>query len=236
MPAAANMALDEALLLAGGPATLRLYGWDPPALSLGYFQRVAQVDRGLLERHGLALVRRPTGGGAIAHVHELTFAFTAPEGLDPYVGSIAASYERVHEALAAGLARLRVEARRRGSESALLSDASGSRFYCFYHSAGPDLHVARRKVLGSAQRRCRGRVLHHGSLPLGRNPVTPFSACVEEAAGRPVSFDEVAGALLWGLRERLGMVFVEGGLSEREVTLSHELTEKYASPEFTGMR
>ncbi|MEW9033556.1 MAG: octanoyltransferase, partial [Planifilum fimeticola] len=60
------MAIDEAILIAGGegkaPPTIRFYGWEPPTLSIGYFQRAArEVDLERLKRRGLGFVRRPTG-------------------------------------------------------------------------------------------------------------------------------------------------------------------------------
>src|ERR1700678_3435608 len=77
----ANMALDEALLETGangaGPAYLRPYGWTTPTLSLGYFQRLAELQ---VEPRfqSVPLVRRLTGGGAIWHHHELTYALIIP--------------------------------------------------------------------------------------------------------------------------------------------------------------
>ena len=67
---ATNLALDEALLRSG-TETLRLYAWDPPGLSLGFFQRAAEFDA----PPGFVMVRRPTGGGAIAHTGELTLSW-----------------------------------------------------------------------------------------------------------------------------------------------------------------
>ena len=76
----ANMALDEAMLeeaARGDAAYLRFYGWTVPTLSLGYFQRMADV-RADPRWAGVPIVRRPTGGGAIWHHHELTYAIAVP--------------------------------------------------------------------------------------------------------------------------------------------------------------
>src|SRR5260221_14259042 len=79
---AANMAIDEAILraVAAGqaPPTLRFFGWTPPCLSLGYAQPAAEVDAERLNQLGYGLVRRPTGGRAILHTHELTYSVIAP--------------------------------------------------------------------------------------------------------------------------------------------------------------
>ncbi|NLJ36681.1 MAG: octanoyltransferase, partial [candidate division WS1 bacterium] len=65
---AQNMAVDEALLesaIAGGPPVLRIYAWQPAAVSLGYFQPLDDsIDREEIARRGFGLVRRPTGGRA----------------------------------------------------------------------------------------------------------------------------------------------------------------------------
>ena len=80
-----NMALDEALLenVGRGMAapTLRLYAWRPPCLSLGYAQPVGDVDQTALAEHQWDVVRRPTGGRAILHTDELTYAVIAPQFL-----------------------------------------------------------------------------------------------------------------------------------------------------------
>ncbi len=71
-----NMAVDEALLesaVAGGLPVFRLYQWSEPTLSLGYFQAVADRQQHPAS-HGCPLVRRRSGGGAILHAHELTYA------------------------------------------------------------------------------------------------------------------------------------------------------------------
>jgi len=79
-----QMAFDEALLETAGNPTLRLYTWDPPTVSLGYFQAhdpiVAQLPR------GMPVVRRITGGGAIWHQHEVTYCLVGTLGHDFYAG------------------------------------------------------------------------------------------------------------------------------------------------------
>src|SRR4051794_38396264 len=90
-----QMAADEVLLEHVGvtdrPA-LRFYAWDRPTLSLGYFQPFA--DR----PPGLPVVRRPTGGGAIVHDHELTYALALPPG--PWQKGVNWAC-RMHDAIAA---------------------------------------------------------------------------------------------------------------------------------------
>src|SRR5262249_51509935 len=77
-----NMAADDALLesAAGGIASLRFYTFETPTLSLGYFQNAAHA-RSLPQLAGLPWVRRPSGGAALVHHHELTYALALPPGL-----------------------------------------------------------------------------------------------------------------------------------------------------------
>src|SRR5437870_580846 len=87
LPGAVNMAIDEALLdsvARGGPPAIRFYTWRPATLSLGVNQPVGEVDREACTRLGFDVVRRPTGGRAVLHQHELTYSLAAPEN-DPLV-------------------------------------------------------------------------------------------------------------------------------------------------------
>src|ERR1700741_1273292 len=172
-----NMVLDEALLATRGlPPTVRFYSWKPDTLSLGYFQKLAEVPGA--ERAG-ALVRRITGGGAIHHVHELTFSISADLGTAPYDGSLRDSYARVHAGIARALLDFGVAAELRGAR-ALASDR-GDTGMCFPRS--PELALAwkERKGVGPAQRRKAGRVLHHGSTKLGSSPLEGDIATVAGA-------------------------------------------------------
>jgi lipoyl(octanoyl) transferase len=112
---ATNMARDEALAAvhASGttPPTLRLYRWRPACLSLGRFQRSAAIDRAACARDGVEIVRRPSGGRALLHDDELTYAVIARAD-DPLIasGSVVDSYRRISAALLAGLRRLGAQA------------------------------------------------------------------------------------------------------------------------------
>ncbi|WP_337174990.1 hypothetical protein [Paludisphaera sp.] len=117
-PGPTNMAIDEAMLgrVARDPsaAWLRTYGWSEPTLSLGYFQPWAETDREPRWRSA-AKVRRATGGGAIWHEHELTFAIVIPSS-HPLARPNTALYRAVHRATAELLATAGAPARRRQQE------------------------------------------------------------------------------------------------------------------------
>jgi lipoate-protein ligase A len=216
----ANMALDEAQLeLDGLPPTLRFYTWQPEALSLGWFQRVEDVPAA---RGGLVVVRRLTGGGAIHHAAELTYSLAGPADAPPFVGSVPRSYERIHAALAAVLATLGVATELRG-ERALASDLAGTGM-CFHASSALDLVRDGRKLVGSAQRRRRGRVLHHGSIKLRA------SACEAAVAELPgVEARALAAACARGLSGALGVELERADPSAAELAHVRAREPWYAS-------
>jgi len=190
-----NLALDEALLLSSDARpVLRLYAWEPAGLSLGHFQPAAPfVDRAV--QAGAQLVRRPTGGGAIHHDRELTFCFIATPGEDGYPSAVEDAYRAVHALLVDALAELGAEVRFRGGD-APLSVHPRAATLCFEDTTSFDLVDARgAKLVGSAQRRRDGRVLHHGSIPLETPSLTPSAASLAGLTGRSVSWDAAADAV-----------------------------------------
>ena len=229
------MACEEAVLDAVGakasPPTVRFYAWDPPAVSLGRHQADPEAGpRAALHALGVEWVRRPTGGRLVWHGpagQELTYSVVAPIDVPPLAGGLNAAYRRIHEGLAAGLRRLGVAvelAPRRGSAGRRPS----SQLACFAATVPWEIETGGRKLLGSAQRRSRGALLQHGSLPLAGDPssiperiwpgsfagssVTTLSA----AAGRAVGFAEAVAALRAGLEETLNVRLASGVLTDRE--------------------
>ena len=98
------MAADEALLddaARSRRASLRLYRWDPPTLSVGRNQSLDGLA------NGMPVVRRPTGGQAVWHEHELTYAVAAPIAT---FGSLRQAYREIHARLAIALRSLGVDA------------------------------------------------------------------------------------------------------------------------------
>lgn len=169
------MALDESLLEDSSSCWLRFYSWEPFAVSLGYFQK--HVDFAA-EGSEFDLVRRPTGGGAILHAHELTFSLALPESA--LRGSTRESYGLINRGLLAALGTLDIHLEKPQDCRA------GSGRWCFAHPVGLDLVQADgRKVIGCAQRRSHGRVLHHGSLILEQHPRTPFTGSLRECGLDP---------------------------------------------------
>ncbi len=182
-----NMAIDDAMLeLADESQTilLRVYQWSEPTLSLGYFQRVA--DRQLhLESRPLPIVRRATGGGAIVHHHDVTYALAVPQA-SGRTGAAPSVYSAVHSVVVDWLGEMGLRATQWQETYNLPTpgmpggvSASGE-FLCFHRRSDGDVVVNGSKVMGSAQRRGKHAVLQHGSLLLGRSCFAPSLAGLEE--------------------------------------------------------
>jgi lipoate-protein ligase A len=226
-----NMGLDEALTSShDAPTTLRFYTWKPDTLSLGYFQKLSDVPGHSGAR---ALVRRITGGGAIHHQDELTFSISAAASHPLYVGNVAESYRRVHDALCAALATFGVEPRLCG-ERPLLSDRDGTGM-CFHHSTPLDIAWGDKKGVGSAQRRTKGRVLHHGSIKLGTTALEGDIA-TRRAAAPDVDVLVLADAVRAAFGSAFGIGFEAGVPDEGERQAARELGKRYTSREFVESR
>ena len=199
-----NMAVDEVLLnqaeaqVGKQSGCLRLYRWQEPTVSLGYFQDYA--DHLLVKASkDCAVVRRLTGGGAIVHDAELTYSIVLPKS-HPLAARRDELYAAAHETLVAVLARLGI--------CADLSDAipsSGSEpFLCFQRRASGDVVLSGMKIAGSAQRRRNGAVLQHGSILLRRSTAADVLPGLVDLSGQAISEDELAELWLPELGRRLG--------------------------------
>jgi lipoate-protein ligase A len=230
---AVNMARDEALMVQVGrgesPPTLRLYQWNEPTISLGYFQPFAQFEAMPALYNKLAVVRRPTGGGAILHDLELTYSITVPIGYPLIADGANRLYEHAHDAVIAALGALGVEAARCGT-----SDESGAArgpFYCFARRHCYDVMVGADKIAGSAQRRTRAAVLQHGSIVLANRFTDQPTATV------PMPFEEAIARMRAAFPDQFarvcGLGFEPGEMTDEELETEREFMEKYAGIEWT---
>lgn len=191
-----NMAIDQALLqsvAAGGTPVLRLYRWAPPTLSFGRNQPARGLyDTASAAGRGIDFVRRPTGGQAVLHDDELTYAVVAPVAV---VGRPRTAYRRINEALVSGLRGLGVAAGavadagdltgRGGSASS--PPAAGGRSWaeaCFQRPERGEVVVGGRKLVGSAQRTESRTILQHGSILLGGTQAPAEELLLEGAGAR----------------------------------------------------
>ena len=157
--AARNMAIDEALLRLCRQPILRLYAWQEPVVSIGYFQAAAVVES------ARSFIRRYTGGGLVDHAHDITYSIILPTHHPIYVMGTAGSYRVIHEGIAQAFEAL-------GCASTLAAVSQEETHpACFQRPMRFDLvDPAGRKLAGAAQRRTRAGCLHQGSiLPPSKN-------------------------------------------------------------------
>lgn len=246
---AANMAVDQAIAEAcaagENPPTVRFYRWQPPAVSLGRLQPIADVDAAKASALGWEIVRRPTGGRAILHTDEFTYSVAAAMHHPLVRGGVMDAYLRISNALLAGLRRLGVHAEKAPGDVRVGADVSA---VCFEAPSAYEITVGSRKLMGSAQSRRAGYVLQHGSLPLvgditrlidvlalpaeqaaslrrqlAARACTLAQALGVDDASDDVSFARVAAAMQHGFEQVLQITFQPGGLTPTEVRRASEL-------------
>jgi lipoate-protein ligase A len=249
-----NMAVDEAMARAVGegqaPATVRLYTWSAPTISLGYLQRIISgVDLEACRRRSIGLVRRITGGRAVLHAEEITYSVAVPlhgrwRGL-----SIPEGFALISRGLAAGLLRLGVKACM--SEAGMGPGAGRETDACFLLREVPAILADGRKLVGSAQRRWDRSLLQHGSLLLDFEPglhqaVFPGWPRTDPAAGvtslrdllggRP-PIGDVVSALSAGFRELFDAPGIAGELLPVERSTAEDLARsRYGTAAWTYLR
>jgi lipoate---protein ligase len=229
-PATLNMAIDEALIENIGQApVLRIYGWRPAAISVGYFQSIKEeVDLEKCSQLGVDVVRRLTGGGTVLHEFELTYSFITKQ----YQQNIMESCRWICDAIVMSINRLGFDA-----------------------SFVPlnDIVVNGKKVSGSAQTRRKGVLLQHGTLLLSVDVDKMFSVLkvpseklrdkiVKDVKERVTSlagttFDDMASSLKTSFAEKFDAKLVADTLSTEEISRAKWLAErKYSSKEWNFRR
>jgi len=237
-----NMSIDESILIHRSknevPSTVRLYGWSPPAVSIGYFQSLEEeVDLNKCGEFGIDYIRRITGGGAVFHDKEVTYSCVAPEN-DPLIPSdILGSYRKICAGIVQGLSKLGIE-----SSFVPLND----------------IITNGRKISGNAQTRKFHTILQHGTILIDTDVEKMFSllkvpseklrdklikhvkdrvTSINAILGRKVDFDKVCDVLAEGFKEALDVELVKGKLSESELKLSQKIAkERYRNREWNHRR
>lgn len=198
----ANMARDEALAECSERPVVRLYAFRPATLSLGRFQPASTVDVALARSDGLSVVRRPTGGQAVLHDNELTYAVILARH---HVRDFRKReiYRFVSNLLADGLRRFGIEA-----SFGLERSGNARNPDCFATTGQYELATdAGRKVIGSAQATTRRACLQHGSIPLDgsfRRIAAYLKTGAEGSGARPTSIGEALGRRV-DLREAIAV-------------------------------
>ncbi|WP_353418055.1 biotin/lipoate A/B protein ligase family protein [Staphylococcus delphini] len=166
-----NMALDEALLnfVSRGEIdpVVRFYTWNPPTLSIGYFQRLSkEIDIDKVKEKGYGLVRRQTGGRGVLHDKELTYSVIVPEAHPDMPQTVTEAYRVISDGLLEGFKSLGFDAHfavpRSKEEREKLKQPRSS--VCFDAPSWYELVVEGKKIAGSAQTRQKGVILQHGSI------------------------------------------------------------------------
>lgn len=253
---AENMALDEALLTSAcrsGVPVLRLYGWSPATVSIGFAQKVTEaLNLEEIAKRNLAWIRRPTGGRAVLHDMEVTYSVSVPASTPLYQLGLAASYEYLCHPIIMALQYLGIHAVLSPHSSAGFISAS-----CFTAPGTTDILVNHRKIVGSAQVRSRDGFLQHGSIVLKQNLETlfavvrtpedepaiaarraaRFTTSVSDEAGRTVSFQEMVVALIRGFSSADDVNLVHDITTPEETALCSQLCKnKYTCDGWNALR
>ncbi|WEA43701.1 lipoate--protein ligase family protein [Priestia aryabhattai] len=260
-----NMALDEALLEWHSkgeiPPTIRFYGWNPPTLSIGYFQKAEkEINFDKVKELGLGFVRRPTGGRGVLHDEELTYSVIVSEEYPNMPKTVTEAYRVISEGLLEGFRSLGLEAYfaipRSEEEKNSLKNPRSS--VCFDAPSWYELVVEGRKIAGSAQTRQKGVILQHGSILLEIDEDKLFSVfnypndrvkermqrafrskavAINAIAGRKISIEEAKEAFYKGFASALNIDLEPYTLSEEEEAYVEELARtKYGSDEWNFKR
>jgi lipoyl(octanoyl) transferase len=170
-PAAFNMAADRYLLAARAAERqtvyLRLYSWNPPAITLGRMQKPdALLDRKAMEKKHIEWVVRPTGGRAVLHWNDLTYAFVFPASANGLGGTINESYAMISRCLLRGLESAGIPCGSYDSGTEYAATKREIKLPCFLSPNRSEIMAQGKKLVGSAQKRTPYGVLQHGSIPL----------------------------------------------------------------------
>lgn len=235
----ANMARDEALLQACAPdgtPTLRFYAWNPPTISLGYFQDYAEYERLEPPAGDLAVVRRTTGGGAILHDLEVTYSLVVPLTHPSVHGKPNELYRLAHRAIISAIG----EPARMLGEGDGRCDESSHRgpFFCFARRHDldvviPDAHGrGSSKIAGSAQRRTAAAILQHGSIILDSRFEQQPAATWKKLYG-PTDFTKAVERLLPAFEAALGVRLDPAEWRDEELDASIRFEGRYAGRAWT---
>jgi lipoyl(octanoyl) transferase len=260
-----NMALDEALLdwhsQGQIPPIIRFYGWNPPTLSIGYFQKAAkEINMEAVKKHNLGFVRRPTGGRGVLHEHELTYSVIVSEEHPDMPKTVTEAYRVISQGILKGFHQLGMEAYfavpRTAEERESLKNPRSA--VCFDAPSWYELVVEGRKVAGSAQTRQKGVILQHGSILLDLDEDKLFSlfnypnervkermqrafknkaVAINEISERKISLEEAKSAFKKGFEEGLNINVEPYKLTEEQLQYVDDLARnRYESDEWNYKR
>lgn len=242
------MALDEAIAISvrkgESPPTLRVYGWNTPSVSIGYSQKVSDIDSEYCKKKGIPIVRRPTGGRAVLHSSEITYSFSVKTDNEMFSKGLRDNYKKISTVFVIFLSKIGLS-----PEVRLLRKNPTTRSpLCFESISYGEITINGRKIIGSAQKRWADGLLQQGSIPIsidryeiakifrlknidgekltGLREIIHNLDCEELKNTIMISFEDVFGKKLLSLPP-----------SKEETLLALELEKKkYLSPDWNFMR
>jgi len=245
-----NMALDEAISKSIrqklSPPTLRLYQWDRPSVTIGYFQKISEINTEYCTEQGYPVVRRVTGGRAVLHDRELTYSFSSPAKSSLFNGGLFENYAVISNALIMGLNLIGINA----GISFLKKRNSGHRNpACFKSVSYGEVTVDEKKIIGSAQKKYSDGFLQQGSIMLcfnagelsnvlnGSNEEDFRNIGSISDSGREVTFNELKNPLKEAFEKELNVKLISDSPSRFEFKLAEELEKKkYSTKEWNFLR
>lgn len=240
--ASTNMAIDRAVLVANSEGkvspTVRFFTWNPPAISIGYFQSLEEeVDLNMCNNAGVDYVRRITGGGAVFHESELTYSIVISESHPQIPKNIMESYGRICAAVIKGLKNLGIKSN---------------------YIPINDIIADGKKISGNAQTRKMKTVLQHGTILTDVDVNKMFSllkvpdekikdkliadvkqrvTSIKHILGENITFNKTAKAMKAGFEEEFNVELVEGKLTSYEKDLAKKFEyEFFGSKEWNHRR
>ncbi|PLT30265.1 lipoate--protein ligase family protein [Peribacillus deserti] len=256
-----NMALDEALLNWHSkgliPPVIRFYEWNPPGMSVGYFQKVhGRIDVEAVHNKGFQLVRRMTGGRAVLHDQELTYSVIVGEQHPKMPKTVTEAYRVISQGLLEGFRELGIDAELAVPDKGKIIGKTNSAV-CFDESSWYELIAGGRKSAGSSQCRQKGVILQHGSIPLeideeilfdcfiyanervkerARKAFQGKAASINELTGKQSDMKEVKDAFYKGFQKGLDIILEPYKLTPEQLAEVKNIEEKYLSDEWNYSR
>ena len=244
-----NMAIDESILTYCKIPTLRVYGWKPAAISIGYNQNAEKdINLDYCKKNNIEIVRRITGGKAVFHDKEITYSFILPENNNLIPFEINESYKIIANALIIALKKIGVDADIKKAPDKIKTPI------CFNSANWYELLANSRKISGSAQKRFNGKILQHGPILINfdynknssifnsnngfdnilnlKNRITSLKNELKNSNNK-ISYEKLKNAIKSGFKKNFGFEMIEDSLSSEEATLAEKLKkEKYSAEEW----
>ncbi len=222
--AAKNMAIDTALQHFCTTPTLRLYTWNPAAISIGRFQSLQdEVNEDACKKNKVDIIRRVTGGGAVFHENEITYSFCIPEKNNYFSTDLHESYQFICQAVIIGLNKFNLDVK---------------------YIPINDLIVNNKKISGCAQTRKKGILLQHGTILMKVNVDKMFQllkvpnekirdklitdvkarvTSIENEIKNIVSKEQVIKNIITGFEQQLKVKTIQSDMTAEEIKFAEQI-------------